>query len=211
MKKTSRSQPRRSHKQNGRPDEPTWKIALLFPNQGQWSEADYLALDTNHLVELSDGRLEVLSMPTTSNQWIVLYLYELLKAFAYPHLGLVLTAPLRVRLWPGKFREPDVVFMTKDHRDRVQEDCWEGADLAMEVVSDDPESRKRDLVDKPSEYARAGIREYWIVDPKVQQITVLFLRGKKYRQVGKYEAGTTAASRLLPGFAVDVTSVFAKP
>ena len=39
---------------------------------------------------------------------IVLYLYRCLEAFAYPKWGLVLTAPFRVRLWPGKFREPDV-------------------------------------------------------------------------------------------------------
>ncbi len=35
--------------------EPTWGIALLFPAQGEWSEAKYLALETNHLVELCDG------------------------------------------------------------------------------------------------------------------------------------------------------------
>jgi Uma2 family endonuclease len=40
--------------------QPTWEIAYLFPAQGQWSEAEYLALDTNRLVEFTDGVLEVL-------------------------------------------------------------------------------------------------------------------------------------------------------
>jgi hypothetical protein len=102
MKTMNRTQRKRRHPGNGRQDGPTWEIATLFPNQGQWSEADYLALDTNHLVELADGRLEVLPMPTTSHQWIVLYLYGLLKAFAHPKLGLVLTAPLPVRLGPAR-------------------------------------------------------------------------------------------------------------
>jgi Uma2 family endonuclease len=184
---------------------------MLFPDQGQWTEADYLALDTNQLIELSDGRLEVLPMPTTSHQWIVFYLHGLLNAFAYPKLGLMLAAPLRVRLWPRKFREPDIVFMLDAHRERVHEDYWEGADLVMEVVSDDPESRKRDLVEKRADYARAGIKEYWIVDPREQRITVLVLRGKKYRLAGEYKKGMKAASRLLRGFSVDVASVFAKP
>src|SRR5712692_7578885 len=42
--------------------EPTWEIAHLFPDQGTWTEGEYLALDTNHLIELSNGRLEVLPM-----------------------------------------------------------------------------------------------------------------------------------------------------
>ena len=43
--------------------DPTWEVAYLFPSQGAWSVTDYLALETNHLVELSEGRLEVLAMP----------------------------------------------------------------------------------------------------------------------------------------------------
>ena len=47
--------------------EPAWQIATLFPNQGVWDEGDYLALTTNHLVEFSDGYIEVLPMPTMSH------------------------------------------------------------------------------------------------------------------------------------------------
>jgi hypothetical protein len=49
-----------------RTGEPTWEIAHLFPIQGDWTEAEYLALDTNHLIEFSDGHLEFLPMPTQS-------------------------------------------------------------------------------------------------------------------------------------------------
>jgi Uma2 family endonuclease len=209
MKSTMPVSPARLRLVNGRRGEPVWQIATLFPAQGHWSEADYLALDTNHLVEFSEGYVEVLAMPTTSHQRIVLYLYGLLRAFAEPALGLVLVAPLRVQLWPGEFREPDVVFMLKQHRQRILEEYCEGADLVMEVVSADPEARRRDLVTKPGDYARAGIREYWIVDPKLKQITVLALRGKKYRVVGKFKKGN-AVSELLKGFEVDVASVFAR-
>ena len=50
--------------------EPAWGIARLFPAQGNWSEGDYLSLtdNTRHLVELVDGRVEVLSMPTQLHQ-----------------------------------------------------------------------------------------------------------------------------------------------
>jgi Uma2 family endonuclease len=191
--------------------EPTWDIAHLFPAQGTWSEDDYLALNTNRLLELANGRLEVLPMPTTLHQILVLYLYGLLNAHVSAGgLGMVLVAPLRVRLWPGKFREPDVVFMLKDHFDRVGNKYWKGADLVLEVVSDDAEDRQRDLVDKRADYARAGIREYWIVDPQDAQITVLRLSGKRYLIHGEFGKGTAAASHLLPGFSVNVSDTFAQ-
>ncbi len=191
--------------------QPTWEVALLFPEQGNWSAEEYLALPGNRLLEFSEGRLEVLPMPTTLHQWIVGFLYRALETFVWPKLGLVLMAPLRVQLWPDKFREPDVVFMFKKHRNRVGEEFWKGADLVMEVVSDEPEDRRRDLVTKRLEYARAGIREYWIVDPRRKQITVLRLKGKKYTIHGTFKPGQQARSRLLAGFSVDVATTFAGP
>jgi Uma2 family endonuclease len=191
--------------------EPAWKVAYLFPPQGEWTEEDYLALNTNHLVELSEGFLEVLEMPTTIHQMLVFYLAGLLSVFVSPRgLGTVLLAPLRIRLWPHKFREPDVVFMHKDHSDRVGDKFWQGADLIMEVVSDGPEDRKRDLETKPLEYARAGIPEYWIVDPQNETITVLQLADSQYVEHGKFAKGTQATSALLEGFSVDVTQALSQ-
>jgi Uma2 family endonuclease len=211
--KTNVKKPARSlANRNGRAGEPAWEIARFFPSQGDWTEDEYFALDTgNQPVELSDGFLEVLPMPTMTHQWILSYLWKLLEAFAYPKLGLVMLTGLRVRLWSEKVRDPDVAFMLKANRHRAHEKFWDGADLVMEVVSPDPESRRRDLVTKRREYARAGISEYWIVDPKLKQITVLRLRGKKYEVFGEYKKGQTACSHLLPGFTVDVDAAFTGP
>jgi len=190
--------------------EPAWDIARLFPYQGYWSEDDYLELDTNHLVEFTDGNVEVLPMPKTSHQQIVAYLYRQALAFiSIKDLGTVLFAPLRVRLRKGKYREPDVVFMLAEHADRIGEDFWTGADLVMEVVSDDPESRERDLVKKCKDYASAGIAEYWIIDPHERKITVLKLAAKAYTVHGEYGPGARAESALLKGFGVKVSEVFA--
>jgi Uma2 family endonuclease len=190
--------------------EPTWDVAHLFPPQGEWSEEEYLALAGNRPVEFSNGVLEVLPVPTTSHQRLVAYLYGLLLTFATSRdLGTVLFAPLRVRLWRGKFREPDVVFMLKQHAARIGEEFWDRVDLVMEVVGDDADDRRRDLVTKRREYARAGIPEYWIVDPREAQITVVRLVGKRYAAHGTFTAGTVASSQLLRGFTVDVREAFA--
>lgn len=191
--------------------EPAWDVAYLFPAQGTWSEEEYLALNGNRLVEFSRGFVEVLPMPTTSHQLLVAYLYGLLLAFVSGRdLGTVLFAPLRVRLWRGKFREPDVVFMFKEHADRIGEEYWHGADLVMEVVSEHDEDRRRDLQIKRREYARAGIAEYWLVDREEGRITVLRLSGRRYAVHGEFLGGTSAASHLLPGFTVDVTAAFSR-
>lgn len=191
--------------------EPAWEIARLFPDQGMWSEGDYLALNTNQLVEFVDGRIEILPMPTELHQLIVGFLYRLLFDFVESRdLGKVLFAPLRVKLWEGRFREPDVLFMSCENQGRRGNRFWLGADLTIEVVSDDDPDR--DLVIKRGEYAKAGIREYWIVDPRAQTIQVLSLVATEtdYKETGTFVTGQRAESVLLPGFSVDVSEVFSQ-
>jgi Uma2 family endonuclease len=189
--------------------EPAWEVALLFPPQGEWTEEEYLALDTNRMVELSDGRLEVLPMPTIFHQLLVKYLCAMLdQHVSERNLGTVLFAPLPVRLWAAKYREPDIVFLRHDRARRVHGQPF-GADLVMEVVSEGDENRERDLVTKRQEYATAGIAEYWIIDPRERHVTVLTLDEGVYRVHGEFAPEATAASVLLPGFEVDVESVFA--
>lgn len=185
--------------------EPAWEVARLFPAQGAWGEADYLELKTNQLVEYSHGTVEVLTMPTDKHQSIVAHLYRLLFAFATQIGGKVLFAPLRLRLWPGKIREPDLVFLASARDVRRQDELWTGADLVIEVVSaDDPQ---RDLVTKRIEYAQAGISEYWIVDPRTDSITVLQLAGSAYVEHGCFTRGATVTSVILPGLTVEVGGV----
>jgi Uma2 family endonuclease len=193
--------------------EPAWDVARLFPPQGMWSEEEYLALETNHLVEFSDGFIEVLPMPTVIHQLITAYLFKLLDAFVESNrLGRVLFAPLKVRLRKGKFREPDILFLRREDLARMGNKFWDKVDLVMEVVSD--ENRDHDLVIKRQEYARAGIPEYWIVDPQKSRITVLTLDPQKKRKAylvhGEFGRGDRATSKLLPGFEVDVKAVFSQ-
>ncbi|GAC1652907.1 MAG: hypothetical protein NVS4B8_28240 [Herpetosiphon sp.] len=187
---------------------PAWAVATLFPAQGQWSEEDYLLLPTNHLVEFSHGQVEVLPMPSQLHQLIVLFLYRALYDFVSGNnLGVVLVAPMRVQLWPGKIREPDVAVMRAVNALRRHDAYWEAADLVIEVVS--PDDPQRDLVTKRREYAQAGIPEYWIVDPQAARVTVLQLEADRYVEHGVCRPGMRATSLLLPGFAVEVDRVFA--
>jgi Uma2 family endonuclease len=65
-------------------------------------------------------------------------------------------------------------------------------------------------VEKRVVYAKAGVTEYWIVDPEEKKITVLALEGDHYREDGVYYCGDQAISRLFDGFNVNVAATFEK-
>jgi Uma2 family endonuclease len=191
--------------------EPAWEVARLFPPQGGWSEDEYLGLPGNHLTEFDHGRVEVLDMPSELHQLLVAYLYRALLAFVEAsELGTVLFAPFPVKLWEGKLREPDVLFMRREHAQRRRDLYWQGADLVMEVMS--PDDPKRDSDTKRREYALAGIPEYWLVDPRSETVTVLTLPADSdsYAVHGVVARGADASSPSLPGFVVDVERLFAQ-
>jgi Uma2 family endonuclease len=198
----------------GRPSqlgEPTWELATYFPRQGEWTEEAYFALESRggKLIELVDGKLEFPVMPTGYDQFIVRYLLHALETYVEAHsLGMVMFAPCPVRLWEGRIREPDIFLVPRGRWPNLKKPP-EAIDLAIEVVSDDPSDRKRDLVDKRADYAQAGITEYWIVDPLERRITVLVLDGGQYREDGEYSPGQTARSKLLEGLEIDEAAVFA--
>jgi Uma2 family endonuclease len=180
----------------------------LLPLQGLWTVEQYLRLtdQTNHLIEFTDGEIEVLPMPTSRHQVILLLLYELFKAVIWPAGGKVLVAPLRLQVRPGKFREPDLLMLRDAADPRYQDAFWLGADVVVEIVS--PDRPERDTEEKPRDYAEASIPEYWIVNPLDETITVLTLDGAEYRPLGVFHRGEHAGSQILATFRVSVDEVF---
>jgi Uma2 family endonuclease len=190
-----------------RPGEPVWEIAELFPEQGLWTEKQYLALSTNRLVEFDNGTIEVLPVPTKTHQLIVAFFYEVLKSFIAGH-GRVFFAPYRLRIRSGRFREPDVLYLTPEQDARAGEEFTESAELVVEVVSpDDPD---RDYVTKRRDYSDAGVPEYWIIDRTLRQVIVLRLDNGEYVETGRFGPGQRADSHRLPGFTVAVDDVLAQ-
>jgi len=179
----------------------------LLPLQGLWTEAQYLKLtdQSNHLIEFTDGIIEVLPMPTPYHQKVLAYLYRSFFTFIQTLGGVVLFAPLRLQVRPGKFREPDLLVLRDANDPRQQDRFWQGADLVVEIVS--PDKPTRDIEEKRLDYAEAQIPEYWIVNPIDETISVLTLNDV-YVEHGVFRRGATATSALLGGFSVRVAEVF---
>ena len=186
----------------------TLEVLELFPRQGKWTERYYFSLpETNKIVELSSGWLIITPAPTTEHQEISGKLYLLVGNFVLSNnLGNVCYSPLDVRLWPGTIRQPDIVCMSNEHKDRITERYWGVPDLVMEILSESTEGQDRAV--KFYEYREAGVPEYWIVDPSAQTIEVFILDQEKYKLSGKWGTGEVAHSKVLAGFQVVVDDVF---
>jgi Uma2 family endonuclease len=182
----------------------------VLPAAGEWTEADYNPLsERGRLVELSDGNVEVIEVPTDFHQLILLRLALALQLFVSEHkLGKVRFAPLPVQLWPGKIREPDLVFMSTDHLDRIGK-YWGVPDLAVEIISEGTEFKDREV--KRSEYARAGIAEYWIFDPQAMSVEALRYNEQTagYDSAASLGRDATLVSSLFPGLSLRLADLFA--
>jgi len=183
------------------------EIAKLFPLQGEWTEEDYFNLpDKNYLVELSDRRIIIQDMPGDDHQRVLLNLAIIIHQYVKQNnLGEIRTSPLPVRLWKNKIREPDIIFMSNEHKDRIQKDSWGVPDLAIELIS--VSNEHVDRIEKFDEYAQAGIPEYWIVEPIDQTIEVFTLEQGNYVLLGKSSIGDIVYSKIIDGFEVNVVSV----
>ena len=186
---------------------PVWEVATLFPPQGEWTWADLDRLSSERPIELSNGCLEFLPMPVWLHETIIDFFTQLMKAtLEKPLGGRVLGCGLRMDLFPGTSRLADVKWFSPEDMPAEGVRYPPRCTIGVEVVSDDPESIERDYHAKRADYARAGFREYWIVDPQAGRITVLVLDGDAYRQHGVFTPGQTATSATFPTFECDVAA-----
>jgi Uma2 family endonuclease len=161
--------------------------------------------DTTH-AEWVNGAAIVFVPPTPRHQEIAWFLSTLLGLFVKRlRLGRFFMTPIEMRLAAqGSSREPDLLFVSNEHVDRVTDKRVQGpADLVVEIVS--PDSSGRDRGEKFDEYQQAGVREYWVIDsrPGMERADFWVLDEQgKYRHVPLDAAGIYH-STVLPGLWLD--------
>ena len=187
-----------------------------LPPQGTpVDEAFVINLPGCPLAEWVDGKLDYLPLPTPLHQTVGSHIHNnILKHLWERNLPAALRftgLPVRIPAYRGtgqRLRYPDLALLLNELDPRAAVDAWNGADLLVEIVS--PDNPRRDTEDKRLDYAAAGVPEYWIADPRPRSrtITVLTLADGTYDGT-EYGVGESAASVLLPGFAVDVAACLA--
>ncbi|HLI55653.1 MAG TPA: Uma2 family endonuclease [Actinomycetota bacterium] len=171
------------------PDRLTYEDYSAFPDDGVRRE-------------LIDGEVYVTPAPRTRHQTLVLRIAVALQVHVAPSVGgAVFVAPYDVVLSDFDVVQPDVLFIADADRQRLTPENLRGAPtLAVEVLSD----ARRDRRLKRHLYARAGVPEYWIVDPDSDWVEVYRLADGSYATPEVLEAGSILRTPLLPGLEIDV-------
>lgn len=164
--------------------------------------------DDRNRYEIINGELLVSPSPKRGHQEVALAILELVA----PHvrtrdLGRMYFAPVDVRLGVNDIVEPDLLFIRKDRLDIYQESgVVEGPpDLVVEIIS--PSSSSIDTIRKAALYARAGVLEYWLVDPDKRTFRLLALREGVYEDAGPQKG--RFHSSVLDGLVIDPSPLFA--
>ncbi len=138
-----------------------------------YSLQDIYALSEGKRAELLDGQMYYMAPPTATHQRILNFLSTEINLYIRKKHGTceVFPAPFAVFLDTDKekYFEPDISVICES--EKVDDfGCHGAPDWIIEIVS--PSSRNMDYYLKLAEYKKAGVKEYWIVDPMKKVILV---------------------------------------
>ncbi len=135
--------------------------------------ADIEALPEEERAELIDGEMFRMDAPLRIHQDIVMELSFEIKSYIRKNKGncKVYAAPFAVRIKKDNLNyvEPDISVVC-DHEKLDEKGCYGAPDWVIEILS--PSSVKMDCERKVKLYCETGVREYWIVDPEKETVTV---------------------------------------
>jgi Uma2 family endonuclease len=176
----------------------TYADFVLFPDDGK-----------RH--ELIDGEHYVTPSPTTRHQRMSGRLFLLIASWLEQHpIGEVFSAPFDVVLSDFDVVEPDLLYLSNERAARVLTELHARGvpELVIEIAS--KATRKRDETIKRHLYDRAGVSEYWVVDPEVDTVRVYRREGARFVRPVELsrEAGDVLTTPLLAGLDIPLAGVF---
>jgi Uma2 family endonuclease len=183
------------------------------PPQGRWTYEDVRALpDDGNRYEVLNGVLYVAPGPSVGHQRCVFRVSVNADRFVREQgLGEWFIAPLDLVMPGATPVQPDAIFVASGNTRLTDEGTHlqEIPDLLVEVAS--PSTAGFDRREKQDAYARAGVPEYWIIDPAAATIEVLVREGEgpAYRSLGVFGGSSRLPSGVLPGLPYAVAELFA--
>lgn len=187
---------------------------MPLPAEKRYTYADALTWDESERIELIYGDAVMMAPPTRVHQEIVSNLLLLIGTYLKGKHCRVYPAPFGVRLFErdgdapynvDTLVEPDLTVVCD--RNKLDDAGCKGApDLIIEILS--PSTQRHDRLTKFNLYQRAGVLEYWIVDPASQSVSVYTLEEGAYHAAAVYTAGSSVPVGVLEDCSIDLSTVF---
>ena len=186
----------------------------LPAEEKRYTFADVLTWDEDDRIEIINGEAFMMSPPSRVHQEISGELFGQLRDYLKGKQCRVYAAPFGVRLFEedsdspedvDTMVEPDIsVICDSSKLDKYG--CKGAPDLIIEILS--PATRRYDRITKLSQYQRAGVREYWIVDPDSKEVQTFLLDGGRYFVKGYGTAEDKLRVEVLEDCVIDLSAVF---
>jgi Uma2 family endonuclease len=172
----------------------------------QWA-----AMDEDAPGELVDEQLVEEEVPTILHEAVVSWLIEVLRRWARPRGGWVFGSEYKLAVSARRGRKADVCMYASGVPLRGREALSRTPPtVIVEVISQQPRDVRRDRMEKASEYARFGVRWYWLVDPNAQLFEIWELGPtNQYVQVNAASAGKVTVAGL-DGLDLDLDALWAE-
>jgi len=175
------------------------------------SRDEWLALDEDEPGEWVDGLLVGEEVPDFAHELIVSLLIQTIGPWLRGR-GFVVGSEVKLLTAGTRGRKPDVAVILPGSKAPPRSGTLrEPPDILIEVVTPTPRDERRDRVEKMAEYARFGVRYYWLVDPALTAFEIFELTPQGHYQ--KLVGVTGGAIDSVPGcegLRIDVDALWAE-
>lgn len=165
-------------------------------------------------MELINGEIHLLASPSIGHQEILGRLHLIFNEYFKGKKCRVFLAPFDVHFKKKDFKEPDVmqpdllVVCDLDNNVTEKGKYMGTPTLVIEILSDG--TRTKDMIDKLNTYRLSGVKEYWIIDQKQENVMVYGFDNYEIDKYKTYEKGSVAQSLTFNGLATDIASLFSE-
>ena len=183
----------------------------------RYTFADVLTWDEGERAEIIDGEVILMApSPARVHQGISMELSSQLHAYLKGKKCKVYAAPFDVRLFEvdgdrpedvDTVVEPDITVVC-DPAKLDERGCKGAPDMVVEILS--PSTQRHDRFTKFSLYQRAGVREYWIVDPDIRIVQSFVLEDGRYSVKEFGAAGDKIKVNVLEDCVIDLAEIFSE-
>jgi prevent-host-death family protein len=163
-------------------------------------------------MEFINGEIYILASPTIGHQEILGRMHITFDEYFKGNKCRVFLAPFDVHFKKKDFKEPDVmqpdILVACDLEDNVTEKGrYMGTPtLVVEILSDS--TRNKDMIDKLNTYRLSGVKEYWIIDEKQENIMIYSFNDFEIDKYKTFEKGDVAQSLVFNGLSADIENLF---